>query len=54
MITIGDGGYLDGSGDPISTSVSGYWNTAAAVDGFQVLMDSGNLTSGSILVYGVQ
>jgi len=32
----------------------GYWNSAAAVNGFQVLMDSGNITSGSILVYGVQ
>jgi hypothetical protein len=32
----------------------GAWTTSAAVDGFQVLMDSGNLTSGSIIVYGIQ
>jgi hypothetical protein len=32
----------------------GFWNSAAAIGGFQVLMDSGNLTSGSILVYGIQ
>jgi hypothetical protein len=35
-------------------TTSGYWATPGVVDGFQVLMDSGNITSGSILVYGVQ
>jgi len=32
----------------------GSWLTTGIVDGFQVLMDSGNISSGSILVYGVQ
>lgn len=45
--------YLDGAGAVLGGFGSGYWNSSAAVDGFQVLMDSGNLTSGSILVYGI-
>jgi hypothetical protein len=49
----GSGAYLDGAGVVTTETMSGYWNTAAAVDGFQVLMDSGNITSGSILVYGI-
>jgi hypothetical protein len=32
----------------------GAWGTAGVVDGFQILMDSGNITSGSIIVYGIQ
>jgi hypothetical protein len=32
--------------------VAGYWNTAGAVTGFQVLMSSGNITSGTIEIYG--
>jgi hypothetical protein len=50
----GNGMYLDGSGVVGNNLTTGYWNTTGAVDGFQVLMDSGNITSGSILVYGVQ
>jgi hypothetical protein len=50
----GDGAYLNGSGQLVNAFCSGYWNTAGVVDGFQVLMDSGNITSGSILVYGIQ
>jgi hypothetical protein len=53
-ISTNSAGYLDGGGLAGTTSTFGYWNTAAAVDGFQVLMDSGNITSGSILVYGIQ
>lgn len=34
-------------------TTSGYWNSAGIVDGFQVLMDSGNITSGVIKIYGV-
>ena len=47
--------YLGGGGAGWQTfgSFFGYWDTAGVVDGFQVLMDSGNLTSGSILVYGI-
>jgi hypothetical protein len=32
---------------------SGYWNSSAVIDGFQVLAASGNLTSGVIKVYGI-
>jgi hypothetical protein len=46
--------YLDGAGAVLGGFGSGYWNTSGAVDGFQVLMDSGNITSGSIIVYGIQ
>lgn len=33
---------------------SGYWNTSAAVDGFQVLFSTGNITSGVVKIYGIQ
>lgn len=31
---------------------SGYWNTTGAISGFKVLTESGNLTSGTIDIYG--
>ena len=31
----------------------GAWNTAGAIDGFQVLFSSGNITSGTIKIYGL-
>lgn len=31
----------------------GYWNTSAVVDGFKLLMSSGNITSGTVKVYGL-
>ncbi len=52
----GNIGYI-GAGGTAYYSVGqtfGAWTTAAAVDGFQVLMDSGNITSGQILVYGLE
>jgi hypothetical protein len=48
------GGYLDGGGLAGSSNGFGYWNTAGVVDGFELLMDSGNITSGAIQVYGNQ
>ena len=33
-------------------TVAGLWNNAAAIDGFQFLMSSGNITSGTIKIYG--
>ncbi len=33
---------------------SGFWNANGAVDGFQVLMSAGNITSGTIKIYGIQ
>lgn len=54
IMIYGEMAYFNGGGSITIGQSSGYWNSAAAVDGFQVLMDSGNITSGSILVYGVQ
>jgi hypothetical protein len=52
---IGQFSYLGGGGAgwQVVGQVFGYWNTAGVIDGFQVLMDSGNITSGSILIYGI-
>ena len=54
MLSMGDGAYNGGGAVAVTVTAGGYWNTAAAVDGFQVLMDSGNITSGSVLVYGIE
>lgn len=37
----------------VTSISSGYWNSTAAVDGFQVLFSSGNITSGVIKIYGI-
>jgi hypothetical protein len=50
----GEVAYLNGNGNPITGQINGYWNTAGIVDGFQVLMDSGNITSGQIIIYGIR
>lgn len=42
----------NGTGTLRVTVISGHWNNTAAVDGFQVSSSSGNLTSGTIKVYG--
>lgn len=34
-------------------AVTGMWNNAAAIDGFQVLCSSGNISSGTIKIYGI-
>ena len=34
--------------------IGGMWNNNAAVDGFQFLMSSGNITRGTIKIYGIQ
>jgi hypothetical protein len=40
---------------PQNISVSGQWGGGTgAVDGFQVLMSSGNIASGTIKIYGIQ
>jgi hypothetical protein len=33
---------------------NGYWSPTGAVDGFQVLFGSGNITGGVIKIYGIQ
>ena len=43
--------YATGSGSGI-ISMSGYWNSSAVVDGFQVVFNSGTITSGTIKIYG--
>jgi hypothetical protein len=40
------------AGTVISFSAGGFWNTAAVVDGFQVIMSTGNITSGTVKLYG--
>lgn len=37
-----------------SALISGFYNSAAAVDGFQVLFSSSNITSGTVKIYGIQ
>ncbi|SRR5216684_1310244 len=32
---------------------TGYWNSAAVIDGFQILFSSGNITSGTVKIYGL-
>ena len=32
---------------------SGYWANAAAIDGFQIFMSTGNITSGTVKIYGI-
>jgi len=41
-------------GGGIGGGAGGSWNNNAAIDGFQVLMLSGNITSGVIKIYGIQ
>lgn len=44
----------DGSGNPdIGIEVRGSYNSTSAVNAFRVLMSSGNITSGTIRVYGI-
>jgi hypothetical protein len=35
-------------------TTTGVWNTSGAVDGFQFLFSSGNITSGTINIYGIK
>jgi len=37
----------------IATVVSGAWGSNNAIDGFQILFSSGNITSGTVKVYGL-
>ena len=36
------------------STVNRAWNNTAAIDGFQVLFSSGNITSGVVKMYGIQ
>ena len=43
----------DTNGSEVDTFVSGYCNVTAAIDGVQFTMSSGNITAGTIKLYGV-
>lgn len=46
-------GNTTAQGGAIVTSVvAGMWNSTAAIDGFQILFSAGNITSGTVRVYG--
>jgi len=45
--------YVDGGNIANGGSMGGWWGTAAVVDGFQVFMNSGNMTSGTVKIYGI-
>lgn len=45
-------GYTISGPSAIPLNLSGYWNSTSAIDGFQFLFSSGNITSGTIKVYG--
>jgi len=49
---IGQSTYQTAGPANANIQVSGYWNSAAAIDGFQILASSGNLVSGFVRVYG--
>lgn len=42
-----------GTNPPHTGLVGGYWGTAGVVTGFQILMSSGNITSGTVKIYGL-
>jgi hypothetical protein len=46
--------YIASGGTMVYFTSSGVWNTAGVVDGFQVLMSSGNITSGVVKIFGIQ
>lgn len=37
----------------VTGTIGGYWNANGAVDGFQILFSSGNITSGTVKIYGI-
>lgn len=41
------------NGAVLATMVAGFWNNAAAIDGFQILFSSGNIASGTVKIYGL-
>jgi hypothetical protein len=53
LISVGGTVWYLGVSNVMQAINYGYWNSAAVVDGFQVLMDSGNITSGAIKIYGI-
>src|SRR5216684_4621601 len=51
---LGETAHNQNSGSTLTiVPVAGMWNANGALDGFQFLMSSGNITSGTIKVYGI-
>ena len=50
----GQGFYGNAAGNPTGVSFYGYYDTAGAVDGIRFLFLGGNITSGSIHMYGLK
>ena len=46
--------YTQGSDEGINTFVAGYFNTTSAIDEIQFKMDSGNIDSGKIKLFGLK
>jgi hypothetical protein len=44
---------FNGTSSTYITMIGGFWNSTAAIDGFQVLMSTGTMTSGTIKIYGI-
>jgi hypothetical protein len=42
----------NGSATGTSGTSGGYWNSNGAIDGFQIDMNSGNIASGVVKIYG--
>lgn len=50
---IGNMGWVNNAGGAAIATVNGFWNSASPIDGFQVLFSSGNITSGTVKIYGL-
>ena len=50
---ISDVNYMQSSSESIVLKTSGYFNTTSAIDAIQFKMDSGNIDSGTIEMYGI-
>ena len=50
---LGSLGYPQSTNSGGRAEIVGWWNSNAAVDGFQVIASSGAFASGSVKVYGI-
>ena len=50
----GNGGYLRAASLNASCTMAGLWGTTTAVNAIRFLMDSGNIASGTISLYGIK
>lgn len=50
---VGQAGYVDNAGTVIGTTITGIYIPTTAVTALRFLMSSGNITSGTIRIYGV-